>query len=141
MNYSEKLKNPLWQRKRLEIMQRDNFQCKECGSIKDQLHVHHKYYENGKEPWENNDKVLQTLCHKCHLEKENVFQDNIIYLELIYRIHLHSFNNINNFNNFLIGISKIVEKYNLLNSKIDDIFLILNDYIKSDEFNNKIKEI
>ena len=31
MNYSEQLKSPKWQKKRLEIMQRDKFTCQLCG--------------------------------------------------------------------------------------------------------------
>jgi len=28
--YAEKLKHPLWQRKRLEILNRDGFKCAQC---------------------------------------------------------------------------------------------------------------
>ena len=31
MGYSEKLKDPRWQKKRLEILERDNFRCQYCG--------------------------------------------------------------------------------------------------------------
>ncbi len=30
------------------------------------LHVHHKYYIKGKNPWEYNSEALITVCSKCH---------------------------------------------------------------------------
>ena len=62
--YSEKLKDPRWQRKRLEIMERDNFTCTECGDKKSTLNVHHWNYS--KEPWDAKNEDLTTLCHLCH---------------------------------------------------------------------------
>lgn len=64
--YSELLKDPRWQRKRLTIFNRDNWQCVRCGNDKLQLHVHHTYYANGKKPWEYPDEDLETLCCVCH---------------------------------------------------------------------------
>jgi hypothetical protein len=71
-DYSEKLKNPKWQKKRLEIMKRDKFQCKLCGDTETQLHVHHKEYITGNDPWEYNNGQLITLCEKCHGVSESV---------------------------------------------------------------------
>jgi hypothetical protein len=68
-SYSEKLKDPRWQRKRLEIFQRDNFKCCLCGREDKTLHVHHKKY-NGKDPWDISSEFLMTLCENCH-EKEH----------------------------------------------------------------------
>jgi len=71
--YIEKLRDPRWQRKRLEVLQRDNFECAECGDTKTTLHVHHKAYHPNKEPWDIENKLLQTLCENCHsLETENI---------------------------------------------------------------------
>lgn len=66
MSYSDDLLSPLWQRKRLEIMQRDNFQCQVCGSKRNSLTVHHLYYESGKKPHEYDNDVMITLCKDCH---------------------------------------------------------------------------
>ncbi len=66
MTYQEKLKDPRWQKKRLEIMQRDNFECQICGDGESTLNIHHYYYEPGKEPWEYNNDDLITLCESCH---------------------------------------------------------------------------
>jgi hypothetical protein len=76
-SYSEKLKDPRWQKKRLEILQRDNWACTSCGGTKVTLHVHHKYYTYGKEPWEYGNEVLITLCEHCH-EAEEAFKE-ILY--------------------------------------------------------------
>jgi len=66
--YSEKLKDPRWQKKRLKILERDEFSCRICGNKKSTLHIHHiSYNEN---PWETNDKLLITLCEDCHKKEE-----------------------------------------------------------------------
>lgn len=72
MTYSEKLRDPRWQRKRLEIMGRDQFECQKC-HVKDHsmLSVHHRHYINGREPWDYPGELLITLCEKCHREEEN----------------------------------------------------------------------
>jgi len=64
--YSEKLRDPRWQKKRLEILNRDEWECRRCLDKETTLHVHHVYYEDGKEPWEYPDKALVTLCATCH---------------------------------------------------------------------------
>lgn len=45
-SYAFKLKDPRWQRKRLEILQRDNFTCQECYATDKELNVHHLIYKN-----------------------------------------------------------------------------------------------
>ena len=67
MNYSDKLKDPRWQKKRLEVFQRDEFKCVWCGIAEKTLHVHHFTYEKGKEPWEAPDDALGTVCEDCHM--------------------------------------------------------------------------
>jgi len=66
MTYAEKLKNPLWQKNRLKILERDYFSCVYCGDKETELQIHHTYYEKGKEPWEYPDESLQTTCKHCH---------------------------------------------------------------------------
>jgi hypothetical protein len=65
-SYFEKLKDPRWQKLRLEIMQRDGFACVNCGDKDSTLHVHHKFYRKGAAPWEYLDDALETLCEACH---------------------------------------------------------------------------
>jgi hypothetical protein len=66
MTYSEKLKDPRWQRKRLEILNRDGFKCLDCGDNRKTLHVHHKSYASGRDPWSYPDDNFITLCIDCH---------------------------------------------------------------------------
>lgn len=65
-SYLEKLRDPRWQRKRLEVFQRDNFACTACGDTESTLNVHHKMYEPGKDPWDYPLSSLETRCDKCH---------------------------------------------------------------------------
>jgi len=65
-NYSELLKDPRWQKKRLEILERDKFQCRACEQTDKTLHVHHLEYKKGKKPWEYSKWKLITLCEECH---------------------------------------------------------------------------
>ncbi len=64
--YYENLRHPHWQRRRLEIMQRDNFRCRKCGDSETTLNVHHAYYVKARKPWEYPDDALATLCEPCH---------------------------------------------------------------------------
>src|SRR6266576_1606054 len=73
--YSDKLKDPRWQKRRLEILHRDNFECRKCESKTTTLHVHHKSYEKGTQPWEYEDQDLITLCKDCHDEVTNLKND------------------------------------------------------------------
>jgi 5-methylcytosine-specific restriction endonuclease McrA len=66
MTYSEQLKDPRWQKMRLEILQRDDFTCQECQDTTSTLHVHHRYYVSGRKAWEYPHFALQTLCEQCH---------------------------------------------------------------------------
>lgn len=64
--YAEKLKDPRWQKKRLEILNRDEWKCQNCSASEKTLHVHHKDYERGRDPWDYTDNWLATLCEDCH---------------------------------------------------------------------------
>ena len=63
-SYSEKLRDPRWQKKRLEVMARDGFRCLLCGDDKSTLNVNHLKYTG--EPWDAPLEHLETLCEKCH---------------------------------------------------------------------------
>lgn len=66
MTYREQLLHPNWQRKRLEILARDDFACKLCCDKDSTLHVHHKQYAKGRMAWEYPNDELVTLCEECH---------------------------------------------------------------------------
>lgn len=78
-DYSNQLKSPKWQRKRLEIFSRDNFTCVECGDDKNTLHVHHQEYKNC-EIWDYPNESLITLCESCHNKKHPTVKDRLINL-------------------------------------------------------------
>lgn len=67
-NYQRKLGNPLWQRKRSVICNRDNWTCQHCGDKETELQVHHLRYRKGVKPWEYEDAELLTLCANCHFK-------------------------------------------------------------------------
>lgn len=76
MKYSDKLKDPRWQKKRLEIFERDNWACVLCCDHESTLNVHHVEYIKNKEPWDYDDKYLWTLCNKCH-DIEGLYKSKI----------------------------------------------------------------
>ena len=65
-NYATKLKDPRWQKKRLEILERDKWTCQLCGDTESTLMIHHLRYLKENEPWEYNENLLITLCEECH---------------------------------------------------------------------------
>ena len=69
-NYKKLLQHPMWQKKRLEILNRDNFTCRKCGDTENTLHVHHCGYESSSEgPWDYDEGWLLTLCKECHRDE------------------------------------------------------------------------
>lgn len=64
--YYEKLKDPRWQKKRLEVMEYREFSCEICGDSESTLNVHHKEYFKDHEPWEYDVKQLACICENCH---------------------------------------------------------------------------
>jgi hypothetical protein len=66
MTYSEQLKHPRWQRRRLEVLSANGFQCSSCSTEDVTLHVHHKRYVKGRQVWEYPDAELAVLCENCH---------------------------------------------------------------------------
>lgn len=63
-NYSQKLKDPRWQRKRLEALQAADWACQDCKNTRKTLHVHHTRYAG--EPWDVPLSSLEVLCEDCH---------------------------------------------------------------------------
>jgi len=75
--YQKKLLDPRWQKKRLEILNRDEFTCQSCGDTKSTLHVHHIKYS--KSPWSINSEYLITYCDFCHQIIETLIKNNPQY--------------------------------------------------------------
>lgn len=80
MNYSDKLRDPRWQKKRLKIFERDNWMCLGCGTTDNTLSVHHMKYCGY--PWEIEDEYLITVCDYCHerIEENKLYQD-VLWIE------------------------------------------------------------
>lgn len=68
--YWQKLQDPEWQKKRLEVFKRDDFTCSRCGETKRTLAVHHRYYVSGRQPWEYPMAAFRTLCVDCHEDEK-----------------------------------------------------------------------
>lgn len=70
MKYWEQLRDPRWQEKRLEILNRANFKCEICDfkPTGEPLAIHHKYYEKGLMAWEYPNDALICACERCHEE-------------------------------------------------------------------------
>lgn len=82
--YYEKLKDPRWQKLRLQAMEKADFHCQICFNNKSTLNVHHKEYFKGHEPWEyelNQLSVLCEDCHKSHHEHKDILKKVSSYLE------------------------------------------------------------
>jgi len=74
MTYSQKLRDPRWQKKRLQILERDNWTCKSCGSVEKSLQVHHVIYLK-RDPWDYPSEYYQTLCEECHHERQELIDN------------------------------------------------------------------
>lgn len=72
--YAEKLKDPRWQKKRLEVFEHDKWTCKECGATDKTLNVHHLFYHQGFDPWDYAKEELITLCDDCHTHISNIIK-------------------------------------------------------------------
>ena len=75
LTYAQKLKDPRWQKKRLEVLQRDNWTCTVCGRQDLTLHVHHGYYEYKLDPWDYDTTTLHTVCVDCHDWADDIRRD------------------------------------------------------------------
>lgn len=96
-SYYEKLKDPKWQKKRLEIMEAAGFKCEMCGSATETLNVHHGYYRSKADPWDYPNNTLWCLCETCHVIAEDIKHDcqlelariNPAFLRMLFGIILH----------------------------------------------------
>jgi hypothetical protein len=121
MNYKEQYLNPKWQKKRLEILQRDNFKCQMCGSEDRTLHIHHFMYEKGKMIWEYDDSNFISICEQCH-DTEHEEKDQLY----------ESF----------IDLKKSFHKNGLSNTLLNDVLRIINpDTLKIDYIGDGLKGI
>ena len=70
MSYSDLLKHPEWQKKRLELMKARGWSCSICTDTSSNLQIHHLYYKRDSLPWEYPDNAFQVVCSLCHEKLE-----------------------------------------------------------------------
>jgi hypothetical protein len=140
-SYYELLKHPLWQKKRLEIMQRNGFSCEKCGSTESTLNVHHEYYKKGLNPWEYPDESLHCLCEDCHLKTHN-------YIDTINKI-LRTLSNqdlslvlgyVSALNMCRECESVLIENDEMI-SGVADFYQLTADEVRSVQTNNTVSDI
>lgn len=64
--YAEFLRDPRWQRRRLEVLEAAGWMCSNCFDTETELHVHHLRYKWNRAPWEYENDELRCLCKTCH---------------------------------------------------------------------------
>jgi 5-methylcytosine-specific restriction endonuclease McrA len=77
MTYSEKLRDPRWQKIRLKVFERDEWKCqrRDCKSPENtMLVVHHREYRLKSDPWEYPLDWLITYCKNCHDTEHKLMQ-------------------------------------------------------------------
>jgi len=75
-SYGEKLKDPRWQKKRLEVLERDGWGCYECKDKESTLNVHHLVYESH-DPWDTQNYLLRVLCNDCHKDYPKIIKESM----------------------------------------------------------------
>ena len=117
----------MWQKKRLEILQRDEFKCLHCGCDDKELHVHHRWYQFGKDIWDYPDTCFETLCFECHEYIEMCIKSSTTDMQLIVRKTLLAQDDFDVINRLLIHLSD--EGYRNYNSRklVDAIDYIINN--------------
>jgi hypothetical protein len=83
--YGKLLFDKRWIEKRKEIIARDNEACVICKN-KESLQVHHRQYhfvkalQKFKAPWEYENRLMITLCERCHTKGHRKFKVPNVYV-------------------------------------------------------------
>lgn len=124
-NYKSQYLDPRWQKKRLQIMERDNFTCKVCNNNENTLNVHHLYYVPGKKVWDYPNSAFITACADCH--GNNIVEFFNSQLEYIARLIIYA--GLDNddcgkfYSTILLSCMGNFQDY----IKIDDTFITIQD--------------
>ena len=136
MKYKQQLRSNEWKLKRNEILERDNYCCRECSS-KEFLQIHHIKYIYGRNAWDYPNYLLITYCGNCHRYLHS--KEKIIVLKDKIKNKTHKTNKIKvkktkkTINKDLLkGFSK---KDKLLQKKYDDFKKKKKDYDKQIKIN------
>lgn len=121
--YSDQYKHPNWQKKRLEILQRDDFTCIYCNDKELTLHIHHKIYIKGHKPWEYDNNNFITLCENCHK-----------YITIIHKVI--------DYNNFKVAVMRKPDEQRKLVIYKTNKRLYITEYVNNELTTNiTIKEL
>ncbi len=82
--WKDQYKHPLWQKKRLEALEKAEYICQKCYDGESTLHVHHKRYVKGRKIWEYSIGELAVLCEGCHQE---MHAEQDMLKEILARLH------------------------------------------------------
>ena len=126
--WSDQYKDPRWQKKRLEILEHDNFTCQLCGSKDRQLHVHHASYLKGNKIWDYDADSLITLCTDCHSRVHEVKDEWDEYITPSLFTSMRTGNGLNFFDVYNIVASVV---YNECDLSEDVLTAIANGYRSS----------
>ena len=87
--YTKKLLDLRWKKKRIEILIRDEYTCRCCKKKHKRLLIHH-INKNSEYPWDSDDNELITLCLRCHLLWHYLFDSswNIIEIQNILDLYI-----------------------------------------------------
>ncbi|MFH2030299.1 MAG: hypothetical protein ABIJ40_06675 [Bacteroidota bacterium] len=89
-DYTNLFKDVRWQKKRLEVLDANNWECENCGDKEKTLNVHHRYYTKGKKPWEYENEELICLCENCHSDYHVVLDEfktiGVLNISSLYRL-------------------------------------------------------
>ena len=131
--YSDKLKHPKWQEKRLDVLSLKGYNCEACTNVNEQLQVHHINYIGGNEPWEYPNNNFLVLCDACH-KKEHAYRDqaltNIYYAFEAVNLPIDNIINITN------GINTLALRDN--NSRYANVGSIIKFMLENESFYNDI---
>jgi len=72
MSYQAQLKQPEWQRRRMEMLERADCRCQHCDTRDESLEIHHHHYVPSRFAWEYTDDELMVLCKSCHQEIHSI---------------------------------------------------------------------
>jgi hypothetical protein len=62
----------LWEQKRQEVLALGHGDgCWNCGDVSGPIHIHHRYYEAGKEKWNYPAESFDALCATCHAKADD----------------------------------------------------------------------
>lgn len=108
-SYSDLLRDPRWQKKRLEILNAAGFKCEDCGSSDKELQVHHCIYLKDRLPWDYNRNTLMAICDICHKWRQDWETESKAWMAIFLRFS--SLETIYHLNALLVSIVESFPQY------------------------------